>query len=142
MMMTRNFMNKIDLWDYYAGQALAGMYANNHLTDNTELLTIKYVSESAAILADAMMAERAKRFPVEAEKPDLRNGWYAAPDWAVCRAKDKICGWGYFSKIPKYDKFYIVWIYEKDSKREKIPSWLEPDFDGDWRESLQVRPGI
>jgi hypothetical protein len=132
-------MNNITTWDYFAGQALAGMYRNVNLMDYTKE-GINCAAKSSAQLADAMLAERANRFPVEAEKPDLRNGWDAAPDWAKYRAMDENKNWYWYNKMPLISDSENIWGSIGDIL--SIPFHLKPIFDGPWRESLQMRPMV
>lgn len=50
----------MSLLDYFAGQALQGMYANPQCLDN-----YKEIAHDAYVAADAMLAERAEREKVE-----------------------------------------------------------------------------
>lgn len=59
------------LWDFYAAHTLSGMWAAigvGEIEPDSPDIKAEVIAEAAGIMADAMLAERAKRFP-QPERP-------------------------------------------------------------------------
>lgn len=54
------------LWDFYAAHALSGLLASKTYSNGGPDFET-FIADKVNIIADAMMAERAKRFPAEGD---------------------------------------------------------------------------
>ena len=72
-------MNNIDLWSYFAGQALSGLLSKYVLVHSDE------ASQMAADHADAMMIESEKRRLMNEENTlDIQNSCPHPETWPLC----------------------------------------------------------